>query len=163
MDRHEDARLYCGYYKQDSSCALLAAMDKTEIRCKVARARRNQSVVAIWIYVYRDEGGNGMISVDYGARWPIKFVPFPVDEVPELYDRLIDFASRGIVIETWRKMDDVKRCKLIEKVTIEFCKETSPKRNYGVGQAEIRGGIIEAIDITEGGAMEWLTGLSSPQ
>ncbi|SMF91222.1 hypothetical protein SAMN05661091_5381 [Paenibacillus uliginis N3/975] len=98
-----------------------------------------------------------MISVDYGARWPIRFEPFPSDEVPELYDELIAFVGRQIVIGTWCGMDDVKRCKLIEKITIEFCKETSPKKTYGVGQAMVRGGIIEAIDIYGGGGTEWLS------
>lgn len=106
---------------------------------------------------------NEMISVDYGAKWPIKFEQFPADEVPELHDDLIDYVGRRIVIETWRDMDDVKRCKLIEKITIEFCKETSPKKNYGIGQAEIRGGIIEAIDIFGGGGSEWLSKYGSYQ
>ncbi|GIO93543.1 hypothetical protein [Paenibacillus lactis] len=102
-----------------------------------------------------------MISVDYGARWPIKFEQFPADEVPELYEALIEFVGSVIVIDTWGAMDDVKKCKLIEKITIEFCKRTSPKKIYGVGQAEIRGGIIDAIDIYGGGGTEWLTTLLS--
>lgn len=102
-----------------------------------------------------------MISVSYGARWPIKFESFPSDEVPDLHDELITFAGSRINIETWRGMDSVKRCKLIEKITIEFCKETSPKKTYGVGQAEVRGGIIEALDIFGGGGTEWLTTLLS--
>ncbi|MFK4166641.1 hypothetical protein ACI2LM_10280 [Paenibacillus lautus] len=104
-----------------------------------------------------------MISVSYGARWPIKFESFPSDEVPELYDELIMFAGSRINIETWRGMDSVKRCKLIEKITIEFCKETSPKKTYGVGQAEVRGGIIEALDIFGGGGSQWLRKYGSYQ
>lgn len=104
-----------------------------------------------------------MISVEYGARWAIKFEPFPADEVPELYDDLIDFVRGRIVIETWNGLDDVKRCRLIEKITIEFCKETSPKKTYGVGQAMVRGGIIEALDIFGGGGTEWLSKYGSYQ
>ncbi|GAB6927119.1 hypothetical protein JCM10914A_11020 [Paenibacillus sp. JCM 10914] len=102
-----------------------------------------------------------MISVEYGARWPIKFESFPADEVPELYEGLIEFVGSRIGIETWRGMDDVKKCRLIEKITIEFCKETSPKKTYGVGQAMVRGGIIEALDIFGGGGTEWLMTLLS--
>lgn len=36
-ERHEDARLYCSYYKLDSTCALLHSMSKTDKRCKAAR------------------------------------------------------------------------------------------------------------------------------
>ncbi|MEC0253618.1 hypothetical protein [Paenibacillus lautus] len=104
-----------------------------------------------------------MISVEYGARWPIKFEPFPVDEVPELFDELIRFVGGRINIETWRELDDVKRCRLIEKLTIEFCKETSPKKTYGVGQAMVRGGVVEALDIFGGGGTEWLSKYGSYQ
>lgn len=104
-----------------------------------------------------------MISIEYGARWPINFEPFPVDEVPELYEALIEFVGSMIVIDTWLAMDDVKKCKLIEKITIEFCKRTSPKKIYGVGQAEVRGGIIDAIDIYEGGGSAWLSKFVSYQ
>lgn len=104
-----------------------------------------------------------MISVHYGARWAIKFEQFPSVEVPELYEELLDFVRGSLVIGTWRNMDDVKRCKLIEKLTIEFCKANSPKRTYGVGQAEIRGGIIDAIDIYGGGGSEWLRKYGSYQ
>ena len=104
-----------------------------------------------------------MISVSYGARWPIKFEPFPADELPELYEELISFVGRRINIETWRGMDDVKKCRLIEKITIEFCKVTSPKKSYGVGQAEVRGGIIEALDIFGGGGSQWLSKYGSYQ
>lgn len=104
-----------------------------------------------------------MISVEYGARWPIKFEPFPADEVPELHDELITFVGNRINIETWRDLDDVKRCRLIEKLTIEFCKETSPKKTYGVGQAMVRGGIIDALDIFGGGGSQWLSKYGSYQ
>ncbi|MEK6993452.1 hypothetical protein NST08_24600 [Paenibacillus sp. FSL K6-1566] len=104
-----------------------------------------------------------MISVDYGARWPIKFGQFPADEVPELYEALIEFVGSVIVIDTWVAMDDVKKCKLIEKISIEFCKRSSPKKIYGVGQAEIRGGIIDAIDMYEGGGSAWLSKFGSYQ
>ncbi|MHA2853406.1 hypothetical protein ACXZ7E_05445 [Paenibacillus lautus] len=97
-----------------------------------------------------------MISVEYGASWPIKFEPFPAEEVPELYDELITFVGVRINIDTWCAMDDVKRCRLIEKLTIEFCKETSPKKTCGVGQAMVRGGIIDALDIYGGGGSQWL-------
>lgn len=36
-ERHEDARLYCSYYRRDSTCALLHGMSKTDKRCKVMR------------------------------------------------------------------------------------------------------------------------------
>ncbi|PAK55414.1 hypothetical protein [Paenibacillus sp. 7541] len=102
-----------------------------------------------------------MISIDYGAKVPIKFERFPADEVPELYDELIGFVHGWLVIDTWCRMGDVQRCKIIEKLAIEFCKETSPKRNNGIGQAMVRGGIIDAIDIYGGGGTEWLTTLLS--
>jgi len=104
-----------------------------------------------------------MISVDYGARWPIKFEPFPIDEFPDIYEDVLAFAGSRIVIKTWNTMDDVARCKIIERMTIEYCKETSPKKNYGIGQAEIRGGIIDAIDINGGGGNQWLCQLGSYQ
>ncbi|WP_167374738.1 hypothetical protein [Paenibacillus helianthi] len=40
-ERQDDARLYCPYYKPDSTCALLHAMTKTDKRCKVMRGEES--------------------------------------------------------------------------------------------------------------------------
>lgn len=97
-----------------------------------------------------------MIALDYGAKWPIKFEPFPQDEFPELYEDLIEFVGSRIMVGAWCKMDDVQKCKLIEKIAIEVCKEVSPRKNFGIGQAEIRGGIIDALDFFGGDGSRWL-------
>lgn len=107
-----------------------------------------------------------MISVEYGAKRPLKFEPFIIDS-PEkhfLFSTVDAFVCREMTLDTWMSLDDVKKCKLLEKIAIMFCKEEAPTREYGVTKAEIRDGIIQVIDIRRrGGGSQWLSKYGSYQ
>lgn len=87
-------------------------------------------------------------AIDYGAKRPLQFEPYIV--ATEAQDHFLgviaEYVRRNVVMSTAAKMDNVKLCRLIERVAIEICKEHAPARNYGIRKAEIRSVILALIN-----------------
>ncbi|MNC68669.1 hypothetical protein D3C75_1192970 [compost metagenome] len=96
-------------------------------------------------------------TVDYGAKRPLGFSEYVVDsdESADLLDEIVAFVGLEVNIETYRSMDAVKKCCLIERLAILICKAESPTRLYGITKAEIRHGIVQALEIFGGGPPPW--------
>jgi hypothetical protein len=98
------------------------------------------------------EGAEEMITetfeIDYGAKRPLKFEPYTVrnDEQDRFLGVIIEYVSRNVVMKTATAMDDVKLCRLIERISIELCKEHAPTKNYGIKKAEIRSVVFALIN-----------------
>lgn len=96
-------------------------------------------------------------AVNYGAKQPLKVEPYVVDsfETAELLDEIIYFVGREVNIDTYRKMDVAKACRLIQRFTILICKAESPTKLYGVRMAQVRHAVIQALEIYGGGRPPW--------
>lgn len=96
-------------------------------------------------------------SIDYGASRPLDFQPYVIDsyEKEDLFDRIVSFVNCEMNIQTYKTMDAVKACKLIERIAIMFCKSEAPTQSYGVKKAEIRDAILQALDILDAGPPPW--------
>ncbi|MNN32736.1 hypothetical protein D3C81_1464670 [compost metagenome] len=70
-------------------------------------------------------------------------------------DEIVAFVGREVNIQTYRNMDAVKKCRLIERLAILICKAESPTKLYGISKAEIRHGILQALEIFGGGPPPW--------
>ena len=107
-----------------------------------------------------------MIELDYGAKRRLSFEPYIIDSLEKhiLFAELEGFLMRELVFDTWLNLDDVRKCRLLEKLAIMFCKAVAPTRDYGVTKAEIRDAIIQVIDLKRrGGGSEWLSRYGSCQ
>lgn len=96
-------------------------------------------------------------TVDYGARQPLKIESYVVDSLAteELLDEIVYFVGREVNVDTYRKMDVIKACRLIERLAIMVCKAESPTKLYGITKAQVRHAILQALEIFGGGRPPW--------
>jgi hypothetical protein len=96
-------------------------------------------------------------TVDYGAKQTLKVEPYVVDSLAteELLDEIIYFVGREVNVDTYRKMDVAKACRLIQRFTILLCKAESPTKLYGVRMPQVRHAVIQALEIFGGGPPPW--------
>lgn len=85
----------------------------------------------------------GEWSIDYGAKRPLKFQTYAInsEEREWFFEVIYEFVVFHVNIETYNAMDEVKQCRLIEKIAIMLCKAESPTRKYDIKKAEIRSAI----------------------
>lgn len=60
---------------------------------------------------------------------------------------VFDYVNLVADIETYHKMTDEQRRKLIGKLTITACKKFSPRKNYDISKEDVRGIVAMALDI----------------
>ncbi|WP_342437822.1 hypothetical protein NSS79_34115 [Paenibacillus sp. FSL L8-0436] len=96
-------------------------------------------------------------AIEYGAKRPLKFSEYVVDSLAtaELLDEIIYFVGREVNVDTYRKMDVMKACRLIERLAIMVCKAESPTKLYGITKAQVRHAVIQALEIFGGGRPPW--------
>lgn len=91
-------------------------------------------------------------EIDYGAKVPLRFEHYIVRSQAQdhFLGVIIEYVSRNVVMKTASAMDDVKLCRLIERISIGICKEYAPTKNYGIRKAEIRSVILALINQYKG-------------
>ncbi|MEK4061685.1 MULTISPECIES: hypothetical protein [unclassified Paenibacillus] len=96
-------------------------------------------------------------TIEYGAKRPLKFSEYVVDSLAteELLEEIVYFVGREVNVDTYRKMDAVKACRLIERLAIMVCKAESPTKLYGITKAQVRHAILMALEIFGGGRPPW--------
>ncbi|NJJ38399.1 hypothetical protein [Paenibacillus apii] len=96
-------------------------------------------------------------TVEYGAKRPLRFSEYVVDseDSEDLLDEIVAFVGREVNIDTYRKMDAVKKCRLIERLAILICKAESPTKLYGITKAEVRHAILQTLELFGGGRPPW--------
>lgn len=93
-------------------------------------------------------------EISYGASRPLRFEPYVLDsyEREDFLTVIYNHVYRSFVMSTVVKLEEPRLCRLIEKATIEICKEHAPTKNFGIKKAEIRAAILALIDGHKAGA-----------
>lgn len=60
-----------------------------------------------------------------------------------------DYVEKMTVIKNYIAMDDATKARYVEKVVIDICKQTSPKKNYGISKQTLREYVKNVLDILE--------------
>jgi hypothetical protein len=62
------------------------------------------------------------------------------------YNSVLDFVGQHANFETYEKMDDEKKRKLREKLTIMVCYEYSPRKTFDISKDTVRSMVEHAFE-----------------
>jgi hypothetical protein len=68
------------------------------------------------------------------------------DPVDEFFAWVIDFVEGYTNFKTYKKMDEEKKAKLVNKLTLIICFETSPRKNFDISMDTVRKVVRSILD-----------------